>query len=162
MITDITPAKRRARAMETLITAKACVTYKKKRERAKAERDALEQQQQQGGMLGGGFGGGGSMMSSMGGSVSTIRSNSSRAGSSRGGGSRGSSGQRPDKWRPKMNETTILRSSRPSSDLSAPVLDIRCMATIPVAVVTCGDGGRDGLETVTTKLYDLVSGEVMG
>ena len=161
MITDIAPAKRRTRAMETLITAKACVTYKKKRERAQVERDALEQQQQQG-MLGGGFGGGGSMMSNMGGSASTIRSNSSRAGSSRGGGSRGSSGQRPEKWMSKMKETTILRSSRPCSDLSAPVLDIRCMATIPVAVVTCGDGGRDGLETVTTKLYDLVSGEVMG
>ena len=106
--------------------------------------------------MGGGIGGIGGIG---GASTSTIRSSPSRA--SHAGSSRGESA-RPAPWSAKTEDTTKLLSFRPTTDLSAPVLDVRCMATIPVAVVTCGDGGRDGLETVTTKLYDLVSGEIMG
>jgi hypothetical protein len=46
----------------------------------------------------------------------------------------------------------------PSQDISAPVLAVRCMANVPIAVVSTADGPKG----TSVKLYDLVNGDLMG
>jgi hypothetical protein len=65
-------------------------------------------------------------------------------------------------WTREMSRPGSINGNRPKQCLSSPVLDIKCMSSVPIAVVTCGDGNRDGTDTVTTKLIDLISGAEMG
>ena len=47
-----------------------------------------------------------------------------------------------------LGQTCTIRGATPVANLSSPVLGITCMSSIPVAVISCGDGGRTGTETV--------------
>ena len=77
------------------------------------------------------------------------RSQSSSRAGSRGSTSKNSKNSKfsTKTWSCDMQSTTTVRGRIPFQQLGSPVLDIKCMQSIPVAVVSCGDGGRNGTET---------------
>jgi len=66
----------------------------------------------------------------------------SRASSKRSGTSR--TKQANMTWTSEMMNTCAIRGNVPFENLAAPILDIKCMSSLPVAVVSCGDGGKNG------------------
>ena len=60
-------------------------------------------------------------------------------------------------WTPELPPASKMLLS-PSRDLSAPILAIRCMQTVPIAVVSTEDGSK----ATAVKLYDLANGLLMG
>ena len=152
MINDLNGADLVTTSLETMINGRAVVSQRLRRAKLRAEKEA-KMKEMQNSM----FGGASKMMG--GPSMTSVRTSPSRALSKRSGGSRGGPAV---SWQANLPSTCVIRGRIPYEDLTAPVLDICCMKSIPVAVVSCGDGGKTGTETVTTKLYDLTSGEVMG